>query len=251
MIEQPRITLSETETTRRAAGGSSPRRSLIRRRLVAAALALLALSACSTASPPLVASPSARSCPAEEPAAAEAGVVSAASLCAIDGRDWQIATFVSIFDAPAWDDPAPSCEDVRPDAWWGAWREARVEMVTIDIGIDDDDASTTYDVRSVGVAVIDDPDPGAAIDLIEAEVGACLTDTSRSERIDHGEWTGVSAPERSGSEELNKTWWVAVDDRWALVQVPIFDDGTSLANAGFDAAVETVLDAQLDLLRAS
>ena len=122
-------------------------------------------------------------------------------------------------------------------------------MVTIDVEIDDGDASTTYDVIPVGVAVVVDPEPDAAIDLIESEVDACLTDETRSERIEDGDWRGVSAPSSSEGDALDRTWWAAGEDRWALVQVSVLDDASPERVAALDAAVETVLDAQLDLLR--
>jgi hypothetical protein len=215
---------------------------------IVAALAALLLSACSPSEPP-VAAPTTPACPATEPEADEAGVVSAARLCAIDGRDWQIATFVTIMEAPAWDERSAACDDIRPDVWWGAWSQARENMVTIDVEIDDGDASTTYDVIPVGVAVVVDPEPAAAIDLIESEVDACLTDTTRSARIDAGDWQGVSAPSSIEGDAIDRTWWVAGEDRWALVQVPVLDDASPERVAAFDVAVETVLHAQLDLLR--
>ena len=175
-------------------------------------------------------------------------MVSAASLCALDGRDWHIATFVSIMDAPGWDERTAACDDIRPDVWWAAWSEAAEDMVTIDVLIDDDDESTLSDTIPVGVAVVMDPEPEAAVGLIDAEVDACLTDTTRTERIDYGDWTGVSAPTSSDDGRLDRTWWVAGDDRWALVQVSVLDDASPERIAEFDAAVQTVLDAQLELL---
>jgi hypothetical protein len=216
--------------------------------LALAGLAVLPLSACATVEPP-IASPTTRPCPPAEPDADEAGVVSAASLCAIDGRDWQIATFVTIMDAPAWDNRSAACDDIRPDVWWAAWSEAQEDMVTIDIEIDDGDDSTLSDTIPVGVAVVVDPEPAAAVGMIDAEVDACLTDTTRTERIEYGDWRGVSAPTSSDDDRLDRTWWVAGDDRWALVQVSALTGASPELIAEFDAAVQTVLDAQLDLLR--
>lgn len=197
-----------------------------------------------------MASPTTRACPPAEPEADEAGVVSAASLCALDGRDWQIATFVTIMDAPDWDNRSAACDDIRPDVWWAAWKEAREDMVTIDIEIDDGDDSTLSDAIPVGVAVVVDPEPAAAVGMIDAEVDACLTDTTRTERIEYGDWAGVSAPTSGDDDRLDRTWWVAGDDRWALVQVSVLSDASPEVIAEFDAAVQTVLDAQLELLRA-
>jgi hypothetical protein len=205
---------------------------------VLAAVVLVAGCTAETPEPPVVSA-----CPTAPPT--ETDVVTPERLCEIDGRAWRASSFTFVLNVPEWRGLTPECDVARQDAYWTAWKATQPAIVTLDLasGFDEDSA----DLGSVGVAVIDDENATATVASIDAELDACVTEASGQTRIDHGDWHGLRGP-TSEDGDVRSTWWVAVDDSWALVQARSSNGATAAELDEFDAALPTLLDAQLDLL---
>jgi hypothetical protein len=205
---------------------------------------LAALTGCATTPAP-VPSPTAAAC-ASAGADTDAAVVSAAALCERDGREWTESAFTLVMNTPAWQSESPACADARQNAWWTAWKGAQGAIETIDL--EGGDEGGPNGLGQVGIAVLDEPDAEAIVATLDAEVAACGEDGGQSE-LASGDWHGVFGPTSQGGEDDERwTWWLAVDDRWALVQAYPLNEATGADVAALEDALQTVLAAQQDRL---
>ncbi|RUQ97652.1 hypothetical protein [Labedella endophytica] len=214
----------------------------------------LALSGCTNepvTTPSL--SPTAETCASAgtEPEAGgdpEAEALTAAALCALDGRSWSESAFTLVMDPPEWESRSEECDEARQNAWWTAWQDTQPAIVTFDLGGGEEGGPDG--IGSVGVAVLEAADARSIVATIDDEVEACIDGGGQS-RLTYGEWDGVHGPSASGDGDFATwTWWTAVEDRWAFVQSTNLR-GTTEADLGeLEAALETVLDAQRERLEA-
>jgi hypothetical protein len=87
-----------------------------------------------------------------------------------------------------------------------------------------------------------------ALATTDAEVAACSAEGGQSE-LTSGDWRGVFGPTSQGGEDDERwTWWLAVNDRWALVQASPLNEATDADLAEFEDALETVLADQQERL---
>ncbi|WP_368496843.1 hypothetical protein [Herbiconiux sp. A18JL235] len=206
--------------------------------------------------------------PSAEPAAGGAEFVTPASLCEIDGRAWRSTGFTFITNSTDWGDAqTPECDAARVDAYWYNRERVQETLATIDLESDASDAATSLGLVGVAVMPVPDPDeidrptdaadpdaivppatPADAVALIDAEVAACLPGSEQTVQ-EHGPWRGVRGP-ASGDDGEVLSWWVAGDTSWAWVEAYISSSLTADEAAEFEEALDTVLDAQADLIGA-
>jgi hypothetical protein len=212
--------------------------------LLLSASLLVALAGCATA-PTATPSPTDTAC-ASAGSDTEAVAVSAAALCERDGKSWTDSAFTLVMNTPGWRSESPACDDARQNAWWTAWKDAQGAIETIDLGGGDEGAPNG--LGQVGIAVLDEPDATAVVSAIDAEVDACLAEGCQS-ALTSGDWRGVFGPtSQGGANDERWTWWLAVDDRWALVQASALNEASEADVAEFEDALQTVLAAQQERL---
>jgi hypothetical protein len=202
--------------------------------------ATTALSGCASETPGPTPATAAAPCPPAPTDADAVPVVTAAELCAIDGRPWSDSVFTTVVNTPAWGDTSPACDEARQTAFYGAWQDVQSLITTFDLATDF--GENARPLGGVGIAVLTAPDASAPVALLDAEVDACLGASAQS-RIDHGPWRGVRGP-LSGDDGEQLTWWAEGDGHWSLVQAYISDTLTADDAASLESALDTLLDAQ-------
>lgn len=203
-----------------------------------------ALSGC-TATPAPSTSPTPAAC-ASAGGDPDSDALTAAALCALDGRAWRDSAFTLVMDPPEWATTSAECDDARQDAWWTAWKDTQPAITTFELGGGDEGGPDG--VGTIGVAVLEGADARSVVATIDAEIDACIEGGGQS-RLTYGEWHGVSGGSGSDDEDFtNWTWWTAVDDRWAFVQASNLRDATDADLRELEAGLETVLDAQRERL---
>ncbi|MBF4573161.1 hypothetical protein ITJ64_11585 [Herbiconiux sp. VKM Ac-1786] len=208
--------------------------------LSALALATAPLAGCTPAAPGSTPATAAAPCPPAPTDADPEQIVTAAELCAIDGRPWSDSVFTTVVNTPAWGDTTPACDEARKTAFYKAWKDVQSQITTFDLATDFGENARL--LGGVGVAVLTAPDASAPIALLDAEVDACLGASAQT-RIDHGPWRGVRGP-LSGDDGEQLTWWAEGDGHWSLVQAYISETLSADDAASLESALDTLLDAQ-------
>ncbi|QJU52815.1 hypothetical protein SCB71_05630 [Herbiconiux sp. KACC 21604] len=226
----------------------------------------------STLTPNASAMPDAACEPAQTPAAGQssgdAEFVTPAALCELDGRAWRSTGFTFITNSTDWGDATtPECDAARVDAYWFNRERVQETITTIDLESDATDDARSLGIVGVAVMPVPDPDeiprptevadaddivppatPADAVALVDAEVAACLPGSTQTAQ-EHGPWRGVRGSQSGDDGEVLR-WWVAGDTSWAWVEAYISNTLSADEAAELEDALDTVLDAQAELIGA-
>jgi hypothetical protein len=173
-------------------------------------------------------------------------VVTPATLCELDGSTWEVSAFTLVVNTPKWQSATPECDAARKTAFYDAWDPAARAIQTLDL-LESPSRSQNM-IGSVGISVIESQDAAAAVAALDAEGAACGLDVSQQLALEHGAWKGARGPTSQDEDDERWSWWIAADDRWALVQAYAANDATDAEVAKVESAVLSLLDAQEELL---